>query len=98
MPKISAEKLKPGMRLVRPVLNKAGMILLGEGTELTEVWVRRIQDMDIPVIHVDGPDLPKVPKEDLLDRLEKRFAPVEDQPHMALLKHVLKDHIESLYE
>jgi len=97
MPKIPAEKLEPGMKLTKPVLNKAGMVLLGEGTELTETWVRRIQDMDLTNIYVEGSDLPQAPKEELLEGLAKRFAKVENQPHMALLKRVLKQHIESLY-
>ena len=98
MPKIPAEKLEPGMKLTKPVLNKAGMVLLGEGTELTETWVRRIQDMDLPAIYVEGPELPQAPKEELLDQLATRFAKVESKPHMAFLKGVLKKHIESLYE
>ena len=36
MIKVTPDKLQPGMRLARPVTNKAGMALLGEGTELTE--------------------------------------------------------------
>ncbi len=36
MIKVTPDKLQPGMRLARPVMNKAGMALLGEGTELTE--------------------------------------------------------------
>jgi 6-pyruvoyltetrahydropterin/6-carboxytetrahydropterin synthase len=36
MIKVTPDKLQPGMRLARPVMNKAGMALLSEGTELTE--------------------------------------------------------------
>lgn len=98
MPKVNADKLEPGMKLTKPVLNKAGMVLLGEGTELTETWVRRIQDMDIANIHVDGPELEKVPKEELLAELDRRFKNVESKPYMGQLKRALQQHIESLYE
>ena len=37
MIKVKPDKLQPGMRLARPVMNKAGMALLGEGIELTEL-------------------------------------------------------------
>jgi hypothetical protein len=98
MPKLSADKLTSGMKLTKPVLNKAGMILLTEGTELTDSWIRRIRDMDLNSIHVDGPDLDKITKQELLAQLDRRFEYVENKPHMAFLKRVLKEHIESLYE
>ena len=86
------------MVLTKPVMNKSGMVLLGEGTELTETWVRRIQDMELTGICVDGPELPQIPKEQLLLELDKRFMAVEDKPHMGLLKRVIKQHLEALYE
>lgn len=97
MPKLTADKLKPGMKLTKPVLNKAGMVLLGEGTELTETWIRRIQDMDIAGIHVDGPEESRVPKEELSAEVDGRFKNTENKPYMGLLKRALKRHIESLY-
>jgi hypothetical protein len=97
MPKITADKLKAGMKLTKPVLNKAGMMLLGEGTELTETWIRRIQDMDIAVVHVDGPEPERVPKEELLAEVDKRFKNMENKPYMGQLKRALQRHIECLY-
>jgi hypothetical protein len=37
MIKVTPDKLQPGMRLARPVMNKSGMALFGEGTKLTEL-------------------------------------------------------------
>ena len=98
MPKLPADKLLPGMKLAKPILNKAGIVLLGEGTELSETWVRRIQDMELANIYVEGPEQPTVPKEKLLEQLDERFKNVEDKPHMAMLKRVIRQHIEGLYE
>jgi hypothetical protein len=36
MIKVTSDKLQPGMQLARRVMNKAGITLLCEGTELTE--------------------------------------------------------------
>jgi hypothetical protein len=36
MLKVTSYKLQPGMQLARRVINKAGITLLCEGTELTE--------------------------------------------------------------
>jgi len=98
MPRIAPEKLMPGMKLAKPVLNKAGIVLLGEGTELSETWVRRIQDMELVNVCVEGPNLPKTSKEEALAQLDERFKKVLDKPHMAMLKKVIQRHIEGLYE
>jgi hypothetical protein len=97
VPKIPPDKLEPGMKLARPVL-RGGMVLLSEGTVLTEAWIRRIEDMDIDGVHIDGPSQPVVPKEEMVSRLERRFANVEDRPCMGLIKRIMKEHIEGLYE
>jgi len=98
MPKIPVGKLKPGMKLAKPVTAKNGMVMLGEGTELTETWIERIHDMDITSIFVDGPPVQTLSKEEALANLEARFAQVEDKPYMNLIKKVTKEHIEGLYE
>jgi len=98
MPKIPPSKLVAGMKLAKPVLAKNGMVMLGEGTELTELWIERIQDMDIQNIFVEGPPIQTVPKEDALASLEARFTMVEGKPYMNNIKKLVKEHIEGLYE
>ncbi len=98
MAKLPPEKLKTGMKLIKPVMNKAGMVLLGEGTELNETWIRRIQDMDIANVFVEGSETERPPREEVLAQLDARFRYVENKPYMSLIKSVLKQHIESLYE
>ncbi|MEN6489967.1 MAG: hypothetical protein ABFD66_14000 [Smithella sp.] len=98
MPRIPADKLVPGMKLAKPVTAKNGMVMLGEGTELTETWIERIRDMDITSIFVDGPPVQTLSKEEALANLEARFAKVNDKLYMNIIKKVTKEHIEGLYE
>jgi hypothetical protein len=98
MPRIASDKLQPGMVLAKPLVGKNGMTLLGEGTELTERWIERIQDMDLEGgIFVEGPSEQTVPLEEALAALEARFETVLDRPHMARIKKIVREQIESLY-
>jgi hypothetical protein len=97
MPRIPVDKIEVGMKLVRPITDKNGMVLLSEGTVLTEKWVERIQDMSIEAIYIDGPSVQPIPKDEALSLLNARFQHVEDQPHMGFLKKVVREYIEGLY-
>lgn len=98
MPKISVDKLMPGMKLSRPIVGKTGMVMLGEGTELTEKWVERIRDMEIASIFIDGPPIQTISKEEALANLDARFALTEGKPFMNVIKKIVREHIEGLYE
>lgn len=98
MPKLPVDKLEPGMKLAKPVTAKNGMVMLGEGTELSETWIERIRDMDITSIFVEGPSIQTLSKEEALANLEARFAKTEGKPYMNIIKKVTKEHIEGLYE
>ena len=98
MPKIPVAKLEPGMKLAKPVTAKNGMVMLGEGTQLTETWIERIQDMEIPSIFIDGPPIQTMPREEALANLEDRFALVDGKPYMNAIKKIVRQHIEGLYE
>ena len=98
MQNIPVLKLEPGMKLAKPVANKNGMVMLGEGTELTAKWIERIQDMDITNIFVEGPPIQTISKEEALDNFNTRFSHVEGKPYMNVIKKIVKEHIESLYE
>ena len=97
MAKLATERLEPGMVLARPVMNKSGMIMLGEGTELTDNLIEKIRDMGIESVHVQGMSQPDVPLEALLAALDARFAHVEKDHLMAMIKRLMKEHIEGLY-
>ncbi len=98
MPKISSDKLQPGMKLAKPIIGKNGMTLLGEGTELTERWIGNIQDMNLERIYVEGPSEQDVPLDEALAALETRFETVLDKPYMASIKSIVRKQIESLYQ
>ncbi len=97
MPKLTPDKLTPGMKLAKPVL-RDGMLLLNKGTELTEGLIRKIAGMNVDFVQVEGRAGQSIPKDELLSQLERRFQAVEDQPHMAMLKRIVKEHLEGLYE
>ena len=98
MPKLTISDLKPGMRLLKPVTNPSGMVLLSEGLELTEELIERLQRMEIESVFVRGGNKPTRPKEVLLSELDYRFKKTETEPQMAVLKRILADHIAGLYE
>ena len=99
MIKVTPDKLQPGMRLAKPVMNKAGMALLCEGTELTETWIARIQEMELEgAIYVEGRQEMEVPMDEMLAALEKRFQSAEGNPRMGLIKRAAERHIGKLYE
>jgi hypothetical protein len=97
MKKIPADSLTPGMKLAKAVLSQNGMVMLSEGTELTEKWIERIQDMGLDGVFIDAPTEQTISKEDALAQLEARFKLVANQPRMANIKSILGKHIEGLY-
>lgn len=97
MPKISPDKLEPGMKLAKPVF-RGGMIFLSAGTVLTDQWIRKIEDLDIDGVQIDMPVRQSVSREEMIQNLAKRLKDVEDQPYMDLIGRVMKRHIEGLYE
>ena len=98
MPKTSVENLKPGMKLSKPVVNDSGMVLMGEGTELTQSSIDRLTSMNISGVYVEGASKPVKSKEELLTELDARFRKTENEPYMADLKRLLKEHIEGLFK
>lgn len=98
MVKISVSKLEAGMKLAKPVAAKSGMVMLGEGTELTGKWIERIQDMGITNVFVEGLPVQAIPREEALADLNTRFSHIEGKPYMNVIKRVVKEHIEGLYE
>jgi hypothetical protein len=99
MIKIEPDKLLPGMRLAKPILNRAGIVLLSEGTQLTENWIRRIQDMDLgEVVFIEGKAEMDVPLDEMIAALEKRFQISKGNPSMELIKRAAERHIRDLYE
>lgn len=97
MSKVSIDKLEPGMKLAKPVVNGNGMVLIGENTELTDDLISRIKSMDVDGVYIHGMSKPSVPMEVMLAELDERFKIAQNEPHMDILKKIFREHIEGLY-
>ncbi len=49
---ISIERLEPGMTLARTVTNSDMIIILSEGTILTNAHITKLQTLDVPVVYI----------------------------------------------
>ena len=96
MPSLKVENLTSGMVLAKP-LTKGNMVILGEGTVLSEAWIERIADMGIELIAIEGPSEQPVPMDEALEMLDLRFRSSLDKPYMSAIKEQVKKHIEGLY-
>jgi hypothetical protein len=96
MLRVPIEKLEPGMKLIKP-LTRGNMVILGEGTVLTETWISRIAEMGVDHVFIEGRSEQPVSREEALMRLNLRFRNVEDRPHMKQIKEITRAHIEGLY-
>ncbi|MBI3592575.1 MAG: hypothetical protein HY099_03730 [Nitrospirae bacterium] len=86
------------MKLSKPVVNESGMIMLGEGTELTDALIERLNNMNVTSVYVEGAAKAEKPKNEVLSGLDARFKKTENEPYMAVLKRLFKEHIEELYK
>jgi len=95
---VTVANLKPGMKLAKPIMNDSGMVLLPQGTVLTDAHIRRIENMDLTAVSIEGGNESRKPKEEVLAEIDARFSQSEDQPLMLMMKRILKEHIEGIYQ
>ncbi|MGB9710286.1 MAG: hypothetical protein ACPLZA_02155 [Thermodesulfovibrio sp.] len=96
MIKISINKAKPGMKILKDIVNEAGMVVVPAGKELTEALIDRLFMMNIDFLYVEGKkEMP--PKEEVFKEIEERFKKATDS-YTLLIKTILKSHIEELYK
>ncbi|MCX8069117.1 MAG: hypothetical protein N2738_01295 [Thermodesulfovibrionales bacterium] len=98
MAKVAPTNLKAGMKLQKPVVNDAGMVMLGEGTVLTDQMINKINNMNISFVFVEGAQQKTKNKDDLLLEIDNRFKKSESNEYMALLHRVMREHIEETYK
>jgi hypothetical protein len=96
--RIPVDELKPGMVVARAITNDSGMVLLSEGTELTDSLITRLNRMDLRSIFVAGAPATGKSREEMLEELDARFRKTEKEPHMGLIKSIIKDRIEEVYK
>ncbi|MDR2861299.1 MAG: hypothetical protein LBV07_01955 [Syntrophobacterales bacterium] len=97
MKKMLINDLEADMVLAKPIL-RGSMVILAEGTVLTDTWISRIEDMGIEYIFVEGTMEQAIPLDEALTLLDGRFRLVENEPSMGFLKKIVREHIESLYQ
>jgi hypothetical protein len=97
MPRMAPDSLEEGMVLSQPVTNANGVVMLPEGAELTKSMIQKMLDMDIECAYVKGAPREGGSLEQMLTDLDARFRKAEKAPHMAAIKKIVREHIESLY-
>ena len=86
------------MKLERPVMNKNGLMMIGEDTELTEVLIEKIRKMDIQVVYVHGASRGASAPRGGAGPAREALQEGGNRAHMDVMKKLLREHIEGLYE
>lgn len=99
MQKLSINDAKPGMILAKPVMSDKGMPLCTEGTELTDKLLERLIEMNVSTLTVKGHPMdtgvPTKTVEEKVRELLERFAPVDGNPLMDLIRDAVASAIEA---
>jgi hypothetical protein len=98
MQRVSINKLKPGMVLAKSITNESGMVLLSEGTALTDSLIMRLNRMDITSVSIEGASTSDKSREERLSELDRRFSKTEKEAYMDVIKGAIKAHIEEVYQ
>ena len=102
MQKIPLNLAKPGMRLAKAVLNEKGLVLCGEGVELSDALISRLSNLNINKITVEGhpvdTGVEEKPLSEQLKDLEKRFEKVKSDPLMKMVKDMIERQIREKME
>jgi hypothetical protein len=97
MQKIPVSKAAAGMVLARPVTRESGVVLMGEGTELTALMIEKLRELEILNICVKGRPLDlggdDVPLEQLLHELDERFSTTKADKLCQQIKELVKQDI-----
>jgi len=96
MKKLSVENLKAGVKLAKPIVNESGMIIIGEGTILSDIHIERLRNMNVNSVFIEGTAGPSKSREELLAELDARFRKTEEEPYMLVLKKIFKEQIEGM--
>jgi hypothetical protein len=97
MQRLPINLLEPDMVVAKEVVNDKGIVLVSEGTALTEKLIFRLENMGIKKVMVKGcpvmrPDLMPKSLEAKLADMEVGFARVKDDPTMKRFRVILKAH------
>lgn len=94
MQKIPLDKATSGMVIAKPVMNESGVVLIGEGTALTDAALEKLKDLEIPHVIVKGRPLDAGTPEKSLDQLyaelDERFTLVAADKLCMQIKDLIK--------
>jgi hypothetical protein len=96
--RIPLSELKDGMVVAKAITNESGMVLLSEGTTLTNSLIVRLGRMDLSHIFIEGASSSDKSKVELLSELDHRFKKTGKEPYMDVIKGVIKARIEEVYQ
>jgi putative nucleotidyltransferase with HDIG domain len=71
---VSLQRLKPGARLAKPLLDEKGAILLGAGAELTQYIINRLMALGIPAVYIEDGRVEDVVAEDVISQQTRQQA------------------------
>jgi hypothetical protein len=97
MQRLPMNLLEPGMVVAKPVTNDKGIVLVSEGTELSDRLITRLENMSVGKVMVRGYPVrlagftPKSLQDKLAD-MEKGFSPVAESETMKRFKVLVKAH------
>ncbi|NVL89920.1 MAG: hypothetical protein HWN69_02840 [Desulfobacterales bacterium] len=98
MQKIPIDRAMPGMKLAKPVANDRGIVLCGQGAELTEEIIERLSGMGVKRITVEGHPIdtgePEKSLSQHIDELHARFRKVEGDPLMKRIKDIFLERLK----
>ena len=98
MQKIPVDKAAEGMVLAKPVAKENGVVLMGEGTELSDRIIERLLDIDIKTIVVKGHPLDTGKAEEtleqLFEKLDDRFSTIASDKLCSQIKEIIKEDIK----
>lgn len=102
MQKIPIDKAVSGMVLGKPLSRKDGVVLMGEGTVLTEQLIDRLKDMDIAKVFVKGRPLTVEGEESKtleqrLHEVDNRFSLVEEDRLSCQIRDIIKADIKQRF-
>ena len=93
--KITIQRVKPGMKIIKPVHNLQGVALLQEGVVLNEKYISILRSWGIPEVYIEGgeetPDDRKAKRREafkITKDIERKFAGV--------IKNKIMDEIMSI--
>ena len=99
MQKVPIEVVKPGMVLAKTVASDTGMVLCGEGTELTDTIIERLKQKNVAHLTLKGHpvDLGESKStEQKVNELKERFSRVQSDPLMQKILEAIESAIIAL--